>query len=112
MTEQYGRSENNDSLCGREEDHGLCFDAPWVVKQKIRMYRPKEPDVSFDAPWVVKQKIRIFLAMRPDVCFDVPRVVKAKMPFSQKKSRVRWYTTTRNFSYIADCMRFDEISFV
>ena len=54
MTEQYGRSENNDSLSGREEDHGLCFDAPWVVKQKIRMYRPKEPDVSFDAPWVVK----------------------------------------------------------
>ena len=31
---------------------------------------------SFDAPWVVKQKIRIFLAMRPDVCFDVPWVVK------------------------------------
>ena len=53
-TEKPGRSENNDSLCGREEDHGLSFDAPWVVKQKIRMYRPKEPDVSFDAPWVVK----------------------------------------------------------
>ena len=31
---------------------------------------------SFDAPWVVKQKIRIFLAMRPDVCFDAPWVVK------------------------------------
>ena len=54
MTEQYGRSENNDSLSDREEDHGLSFDAPWVVKQKIRMYRLKEPDVSFDAPWVVK----------------------------------------------------------
>ena len=69
-------------------------------------------ELSFDAPWVVKQKIRIFLAMRPDVCFDAPWVVKAKMPFLQKKSRVRWYTTTRNFSYIADCVRFDEISFV
>jgi len=69
-------------------------------------------ELSFDAPWVVKQKIRIFLAMRPDVCFDVPWVVKAKMPFLQKKSSVRWYTTTRNFSYIADCVRFDEVSFV
>ena len=69
-------------------------------------------ELSFDVPWVVKQKIRIFLAMRPDVCFDAPWVVKAKMPFLQKKSRVRWYTTTRKFSYIADCVRFDEISFV
>ena len=53
-TEKPGRSENNDSLCARKEDHGLSFDAPWVVKQKMQMYRPKEPDVSFDAPWVVK----------------------------------------------------------
>ena len=30
------------------------FDAPWVVKQKMQMYRQKQPDVSFDAPWVVK----------------------------------------------------------
>ena len=70
MTEQYGRSENNDSLSDREEDHGLCFDAPWVVKQKIRMYRPKEPDVSFDAPWVVKHHGLPYGRTRPDVGTD------------------------------------------
>ena len=95
--------------CQRGE---LSFDAPWVVKQKIRIFLAMRPDVCFDVPWVVKGNCWIFFGFQPDVCFDAPRVVKAKMPFLQKKSRVRWYTTTRNFSYIADCVRFDEISFV
>jgi len=37
MTEKFGRPENHDSLCGRKADHGLPFDAPWVVKQKMQM---------------------------------------------------------------------------
>ena len=67
MTEQYARSENKDSLCGRKADHGLPFDAPWVVKQKMQTYRPKEPDVSFDVPWVVKHHGLTCRRLRPDV---------------------------------------------
>ena len=70
MTEKSGRPENKDSLCGRKGDHGLPFDAPWVVKQKMQMYRPEEPDVSFDAPWVVKHHGLTLRRTRPDVEAD------------------------------------------
>ena len=70
MTEKSGRPENKDSFCGRKGDHGLSFDAPWVVKQKMQMYRPKEPDVSFDAPWVVKHHGLTYRRTWPDAKAD------------------------------------------
>ena len=71
MTEKFGCPENNDSLCRRKGDHGLSFDAPWVVKQKMQMYRPKEPDVSFDAPWVVKHHGLTLRRTRPEAEADM-----------------------------------------
>ena len=46
------------------------FDAPWVVKQKMQMYRQKQPDVSFDAPWVVKHHGLTCKRTRPVVKAD------------------------------------------
>ena len=37
------------------------------------------PDVCFDAPRVVKGKMRLWREIRPDVCFDDLRVVKGKL---------------------------------
>ena len=78
----------DDAGCGGLEQcqHAeLSFDAPWVVKQKIRIFLGMRPDVCFDVPWVVKGSCWIFFGFQPDVYFDVPWVVKAKMPFLQKK---------------------------
>jgi len=61
-------------------DRDPCFDAPWVVKQKIWIFAATRPDASFDVPRVVKGSIRTKIKIHLDVSFDDPRDIEAKKP--------------------------------